>query len=87
LSQQLKDLALPLVKEELAGHLRDISPQESQEHDPPGNDGIQGNPPQQDFGGVVLMVEDPASALEHPMPFFDAPAKTIPAKALERLFD
>ncbi len=83
--QQLPHFALARVEHQVGGQPGCGPAQEHQEHDPPGDHGIKGDGALQHGGIAVLMFQNLAAALHHPLPFFDPPAPNRPAHALEDL--
>lgn len=69
--KSFQQLAFPGRKDQFAGELGNFSPEQGQQHHPPGDDGIDGNGPRQSFGAPVLVRFDLAPTFQNPMPLLN----------------
>ena len=82
----LQHFDLGVGEQDLGGKIGAPSAQERHEHDPPGDDEIDGDGPFESLSGLVLQRLDATAALQYAMPVFDAPAQAVPPQALLSLF-
>ena len=87
LREQLEGLAFPIVEEQCGRQFGHLASEQGQGHNAPGDHGVDGDGACEHFGGVVLMFQDSAAALQHPVPLFDPPTSAIPTHAFQGLLE
>ena len=73
-------------EQHLSGQFRGFSSQKCHQHNPPGNDKVNGDRAAQTFSAMVSDILNAAPGLEHAMQVFDTPAQTVPAQASLGIF-